>query len=67
MKIFGYRSNCGSYGNYGVTCGVIIAESEEEARKIIGLEEEFQENGKIETIFEIPFQKGYTFIGEYSE
>lgn len=67
MKIFGYRSNYGSYGDYGVTCGVIIAESEEEARKMMELEEEYSEDGKIQTIFEIPYQKGYTFIGEYSE
>lgn len=62
MKIFGYRDNCGNGTDYGITCGIIIADSEEEAKKII----EFSE-GETEEIFEIPFEKGYKFIGSYSE
>ena len=62
MKIFGYRDNYGNGTEYGITCGIIIAESEDEARKIIDFEE-----GGTEEIFEIPFEKGYVHIGSYSE
>ena len=62
MKIFAYRNNCGSYGGWGIECGIIIAESEDEAKNIA----EFQEGGS-EEIFEIPFHKGYTYIGSYNE
>lgn len=62
MKIFGYRDKCGSYSYYGITCGIIIADSEEEAKKMI----DFSEDGT-EEVFEIPFEKGYKYIGSYSE
>lgn len=62
MKIFGYRDNYGNGTEYGITCGVIIANSEEEAKKMI----DFSEDGT-EEIFEISFEKGYKLIGSYSE
>lgn len=62
MKIFGYKSNSGEYSDYGITCGIVIAESEEEAKDILGYDE--WEGRKI---FEIPFEKGYTLIGTYGE
>ena len=70
MKIFGYKSNGGRYSdfgyrdeyNYGMTCGVIIADSIEEAKEILDYD-----NWDGREIFEIPFEKGYTCIGEYSE
>lgn len=62
MKIFGYRDNCGNSTPYGITCGIIIADSEEEAKNMM----DFSEDGT-EEIFEIPFEKGYKFIGAYSE
>lgn len=54
MKIFGYRDEY----NYGMTCGVIIADSIEEAKEI------YDNGGEV---FEIPFKKGYTHIGSYDE
>lgn len=62
MKIFGYKSNGGRYSDYGMTCGVIIADSIEEAKEILDYD-----NWDGREIFEIPFEKGYTCIGEYSE
>lgn len=62
MKIFGYKSDGGCYSNYGMTCGVIIADSIEEAKQIFDYDDW---DGR--EIFEIPFEKGYTCIGEYSE
>lgn len=62
MKIFGYRDNYGNGTAYGITCGIIIADSEQEAKEII----DFSEDGT-EEIFEIPFEKGYKYIGSYSE
>lgn len=60
MKIFGYRANGGKYSDAGVTCGVIIAETEKEAKEILGYD--IWEGREI---FEIPFEKGYTLIGSY--
>lgn len=40
MKIFGYRDNYGNGTEYGITCGVIIANSEEEAKKMIDFSED---------------------------
>ena len=60
MKIFGYKSNSGKYSDYGIICGIVIAESEEEAKDILGFDEW---EGK--EVFEIPFEKGYTLIGSY--
>lgn len=62
MKIFGYKLNRGEDSDYGITCGVVIADSEEEAKDILGYND--WENCKI---FEIPFVKGYTLIGAYDE
>lgn len=58
MKIFGYRANGGECSNFGITCGVVIAETEKEAREILGYD--IWEGREI---FEIPFEKGYTLIG----
>ena len=58
MKIFGYRDEY----NYGTTCGVIIADSIEEAKEILDYD-----NWDGREVFEIPFKKGYTHIGTYDE
>lgn len=52
MKIFGYKDEYN-----GMTCGVIIADSIEEAKEI------FNYDIWKGNIFEIPFEKGFTFIG----
>lgn len=43
IKIFGYKQNSGKYMDYGIICGVVIAESESEAKEILGYDnwEEF--------------------------
>lgn len=58
MKIFGYKDEY----NYGMTCGVIIADSIEEAKEILDYD-----NWDGREVFEIPFKKGYTHIGTYDE
>lgn len=63
MKIFGYSSSEAARG-YGIECGVVIADSEKEAREILineALDSEFS------SVFEIPMQKGFTWIGSYEE
>lgn len=62
MKIFGYKENAGDYSDYGITCGVVIAESIEDAKEILDYDDW---SGR--ELFEIPFERGYTFIGAYSE
>ena len=56
MKVFGYSE----WGNYELTCGVIIAENEEEATKIA------HESGGGK-VFEIPQERGYYHIDSYIE
>lgn len=58
MKIFGYKANGGEFSDCGITCGVVIAETEKEAKEILGYD---IWDGR--EIFEIPFEKGYTLIG----
>lgn len=65
MKIFGVSSSK-EYNGFGIDCGVIIAESKEEAEKIVRSGSDCYMANK-EDIFEIPFQKGFTFIGSYAE
>lgn len=59
LKLFGYRNE----HDYGITCGLVIAESEEEAKKIIGPINAFE----TVTLIHIPLKKGYTYIGDYDE
>ena len=64
MKIFGVSTNK-EYGGYGIDCGIVIAESKQEARKIVRGDTECY-MADDEDIFEIPFEKGFTFIGNVS-
>ncbi len=65
MKIFGLRSSK-EYDGYGIDCAVAIAESKEEAIKLLK-----EDPGSYvfddKDVFEIPFIKGYTHIGSYAE
>lgn len=65
MKIFGVSTGK-DYDGYGIDCGIVIAENEHEALKIIRNNTECY-MASYEDIFEIPFAKGYTHIGSYSE
>lgn len=70
MKIFGCR-NGEIMGGYGVECGVVVADSEEEAKEILKTSSDWTwwkdwDNDK-DVIFEIPFEKGFTLIGDYAE
>lgn len=60
MKIFGYCRD--EDGGYGISCEVIVAESEKRAREMLG----FDMWDKIELI-EIPLVEGRTEIGSYYE
>lgn len=64
MKIFGFRRSCRCEDEYGMVCGVVIADSKEEALEV--LEEEGEKIGD-GSVFEIPFEMGYTRIGRYHE
>lgn len=65
MKIFGVSTGK-DYDGYGIDCGIVIAESKEEARRIVRGDTECY-MADDEDIFEIPFEKGFTLIGSYSE
>lgn len=65
LKIFGVSSSK-EYDGFGIDCGVIIAESKEEALRIVRAGSDCY-MATMEDIFEIPFQKGFTFIGSYEE
>lgn len=60
MKIFGYCRY--EDDGYGISCEVIVAESEKRAREMLG----FDMWDKIELI-EIPLVEGRTEIGHYYE
>lgn len=64
LKIFAYSVDRGSFSSYGITCGIIIAESFEEAKKEALKRRTYKHQV---TIREIPFKKGYTEIGSYSD
>lgn len=65
MKIFGVRTNK-EYDGFGIDCGIVIAESKEEAKKIVRSGTECYMSDD-EDIFEIPYEKGFTYIGGYTE
>lgn len=62
MKAFGYKDNSGSYGDSGITCGVIFADSIEEAKTLMDFDDWSHRE-----VFELPMTKGYHFIGDYEE
>ena len=61
MKIFAYKEDY----QYGITCGVVIAESMDDAKEILKRKLDYELDGS--ELFEIPFEKGYTLIGSYEE
>ncbi len=63
LRIFGYSCKGGSFSPYGITCGIIIAESFAEAKKEV---KKKWYGHKVE-LTEIPFEKGCIEIGSYSE
>ncbi|MDF2879650.1 MAG: hypothetical protein K0R54_207 [Clostridiaceae bacterium] len=58
MKAFGYREKFELFGDTVVTCGVIFADSEDEAKSLMP-----EGNSDDIELSEIPMKKGYHFIG----
>lgn len=67
LQIFGFKEE----HPHGVTCGIVIAESKEEAEKIINdevMDLDVIDKDNVEvTLTPIELKKGYTFIGKYDE
>lgn len=74
LKIFGYSTR-GDETQYGVSCGVVVAENLEKAIEIIASsnyridfdKDDIKDIQNTYTIKEIPFNQGVYFIDSYFE
>lgn len=72
LKIFTYSSKF--HDDYGIDCALVIAETKEEALDILK-DHKYEllpvdaasDDIREEDIVEVPFEKGYKYIGGYSE